>query len=127
MNNIKVTQTINVKIKDVEYTLTSVEANALYNALGTALNLHRPLSIPNKYPTYPIYTPYDIWYGIPPVSSTTTPPMNLCSNGGTDTPPINHYSWNNATTEERKERHDRGLFPNDLPPTGFPNHKCTTH
>ena len=111
MNNIKVTQTINVKIKDVEYTLTSGEANALYNALGTALNLHKPLSITDK---YPIYTPYDIWRGIPPVTSTTTPPMNLCS-------------WNNATTEERKERHDRGLFPNDLPPTGFPNHKCTTH
>ena len=124
MNNIKVTQTINVKINDVEYALTSGEANALYNALGTVLNLHRPLSIPDK---YPIYTPYDIWRGIPPVTSTETPPMNLCSNGETGTPPINQYSWNNATAEERKERHDRGLFANNLPPTGFPNHMCTNH
>lgn len=71
--NIKVTQTINVRIKDVDYTLTSVEANALYNALGTALNLHKPLNNP-KYPNQPWQPmpykfPHDIWYGIPPVSS----------------------------------------------------------
>ena len=46
MNNIKVTQTINVKIKDVDYTLTTFEATGLYNALGTALNLHKPLNNP---------------------------------------------------------------------------------
>ena len=98
--NIRVTQTINVKIKDVDYTLTTFEANALYNALGTALNLHKPLNNP-KYPNQPWqpmpympYNPHDIWYGIPPVSSTGTPNLNnLCGNNVTS---YTSDNWNNA-------------------------------
>ena len=61
MNNIRVTQTINVKIKDVEHNLTFAEATALYNTLGSVLNLGKT-----------------------------------------------------STAEERKERHDSGLFPNHM-------------
>jgi hypothetical protein len=108
MNNIRVTQTINVKIKDVEHNLTFAEATALYNTLGSVLNLGKTWDNP-KHPSQPNQPwqpmpykfPHDIWYGIPPVSYGNTPPMNLCS-------------WNNATDEERKERHDSGLFPNHM-------------
>ena len=79
MNNIRVTQTINVKIKDVEHNLTFAEATALYNTLGSVLNLGKTFDNP-KHPSQPNqpwqpmpYMPYkfpnDIWYGIPPVSS----------------------------------------------------------
>ena len=95
MNNIIVTQTINVKIKDVEHNLTFAEATALYNTLGSVLNLGKTWETPNQqWPKVP-YNPYDMWY------HGNTPPMNLCS-------------WNNATAEERKERHDSGLFPNHM-------------
>ena len=82
MNNIRVTQTINVKIKDVEHNLTFAEATALYNTLGSVLNLGKTWETPNQQ-----------WPKVPY--------MNLCS-------------WNNATAEERKERHDSGLFPNHM-------------
>ena len=91
MNNIRVTQTINVKIKDVEHNLTFAEATALYNTLGSVLNLGKTFDNP-KHPSQPNqpwqpmpympYNPHDIWYGIPPVSSTGTPPINLCQDTG---------------------------------------------
>jgi hypothetical protein len=76
MNNIRVTQTINVKIKDVEHNLTFAEATALYNTLGSVLNLGKTFDNP-KHPSQPNQPwqpmpykfPNDIWYGIPPVSS----------------------------------------------------------
>jgi hypothetical protein len=96
--NIKVTQTINVKIKDVDYTLTTFEATGLYNALGTALNLHKPLNNPNQpwqpMPYMPYKFPNDIWYGIPPVSSTGTPPINFCQDNVTTS--YTSDNWNNA-------------------------------
>ena len=104
--SIKVTQTINVKIKDVDYTLTTFEATGLYNALGTALNLHKPLNNP-KYPNQPWqpmpYMPYkfpnDIWYGIPPVSSTGTPYINLCQDNVNVTKTYTSDNWNNTMNQ----------------------------
>ena len=75
MNDIEVTQTITVKIKGVEYALTALEATALYNALGCALNMKTTWDNPKNpnQPWQPMpympYNPHDIWYGIPPVSS----------------------------------------------------------
>lgn len=95
--NIKVTQTINVKIKDVDYTLTSVEATALYNALGAALNLHQPFDNPtypkHPWPNFP-YNPYDIWYGIPPVTTTKAKPINFC--GDNNVTSYTSDNWNKA-------------------------------
>ena len=103
MNNIIVTQTINVKIKDVEHNLTFAEATALYNTLGSVLNLGKTFDNP-KHPSQPNqpwqpmpympYNPHDIWYGIPPVSSTGTPNLNnLCGNNVTS---YTSDNWNNA-------------------------------
>ena len=94
MNNIIVTQTINVKIKDVEHNLTFAEATALYNTLGSVLNLGKTWETPNQqWPKVP-YNPYDMWYGIPPVSSTGTPNLNnLCGNNVTS---YTSDNWNNA-------------------------------
>lgn len=66
MNNIQVSQTITVKIKNADFVLTSSEAIALYNALGTALNLHKVVDAPPYQPYYP--NPF--WYTIPPVTTT---------------------------------------------------------
>ena len=98
MNDIEVTQTITVKIKGVEYALTALEATALYNALGCALNMKTTWDNPKNpnlpwqpMPYMPYKFPNDIWYGIPPVSS---PYINLCQDNVTKT--YTSDNWNNA-------------------------------
>ena len=96
--NIEVTQTINVKIRGMEYALTALEATSLYNALGFALNMKPTLDNPKNpnqpwqpMPYMPYKFPNDIWYGIPPVSS---PYINLCQDNVTTS--YTSDNWNNA-------------------------------
>ena len=106
MNDIEVTQTINVKIKGAEYALTALEATALYNALGCALNMKttwdnpKNPSQPNQpwqpMPYMPYKFPNDIWYGIPPVSS---PYINLCQDNVNVTKTYTSDNWNNTMNQ----------------------------